>query len=288
MPDETRIVKLKLDVIFKRVFGNENNKRIIKGLLSALLEMPIDSIKEIDIENVELPPEEVDQKFSRLDLKLNVNGKTVNIEIQVNSQGDYRDRTLFYWSKMFSDELRSGQTYGEIPQTICINIVNFNLFGCEKYHSHFKILEKDTHEELSDKFAIHFFELKKCGKYRTGKPMDDWIRLINAETEEELMDIQNNTSIPEVKETIVTLRQLSADEKVRRLAEFREKRLHDEISSLTGARREGLQQGLQQGIQQGIQQGLQQGRQQEKENTERKLRELGLSEADIERFRRME
>ena len=86
------------------------------------------------------------------------------------------------------------------------------------------------------------------------------------------MDIQNNTSIPEVKETIVTLRQLSADEKVRRLAEFREKRLHDEISSLTGARREGLQQ----------------GRQQEKENTERKLRELGLSEADIERFRRME
>ena len=78
MPDETRIVKLKLDVIFKRVFGNENNKRIIKGLLSALLEMPIDSIKEIDIENVELPPEEVDQKFSRLDLKLNVNGKTVN------------------------------------------------------------------------------------------------------------------------------------------------------------------------------------------------------------------
>ena len=57
------------------------------------------------------------------------------------------------------------------------------------------------------------------------------------------MAIQQTTSIPEVKDTIVILRELSADEQLRRLAEMREKRLHDEASTLNGARREGFQQG---------------------------------------------
>ena len=48
------IVKLKLDVIFKRVFGDENNKDIIAAMLSALLEIPRESIRSIEICNVEL------------------------------------------------------------------------------------------------------------------------------------------------------------------------------------------------------------------------------------------
>ena len=55
------------------------------------------------------------------------------------------------------------------------------------------------------------------------------------------MAIQQTTTIPEVKDTIVILRELSADEQLRRLAEMREKRLHDEASNLNGARREGIQ-----------------------------------------------
>ena len=39
------IVKLKLDVIFKRVFGDENNKDIIAAMISALLEIPRESIR---------------------------------------------------------------------------------------------------------------------------------------------------------------------------------------------------------------------------------------------------
>ena len=46
------------------------------------------------------------------------------------------------------------------------------------------------------------------------------------------MSIQETTDFPEVKETIVKLRELSADEKVRQEAYYREKRLHDEASAL--------------------------------------------------------
>lgn len=100
-------------------------------------------------------------------------------------------------------------------------------------------MENERHEVLTDKFAIHFFELKKLGNYKKNKRMEDWLNLINAETEGDLMAIQQNTSIPEVQQTIMMLRKLNADERVRQEAFYREKRLHDEASALGSARREG-------------------------------------------------
>ncbi len=215
-----------------------------KGMyVSDLLELPRDSIKKIYINNVELAPEYADQKFSRLDLKMNVDGHIVNIEIQLNPEANFKERTLFYWSKMYSDELGAEESYDALNQTICINIINFNLFDCEDYHSQFKILETERHEIMTDKFAIHFFELKKINKQRKNKPMQDWLELINAETEGDLMDIQRTTTIPEVQDTIVMIRHLSADEKVRQEAYYREKRLHDEANALGGARKEGIAEG---------------------------------------------
>ena len=243
MNKDEKIVKLKLDVIFKRVFGNEKNEKIIAAFISDLLEIPRKSIKKIYINNVELTPEYLEQKFSRLDLKMDVDGRIINIELQVNKESFFKERTLFYWSKLYSEELLAGDEYTELKQTICINIINFNLFECEDYHSNFKILESERKELLTDKFAIHFFELKKVGKYRKNKRMEDWLNLINAETEGDLMAIQQSTTIPEVQDTIVMLRHLSADQQVRQEAYYREKLLHDEASALGSARREGEEKG---------------------------------------------
>ena len=53
------------------------------------------------------------------------------------------------------------------------------------------------------------------------------------------MEIQKKTTITEVQDTIAMLRELSADEKVRQEAYYREKWLHDEATALAHARREG-------------------------------------------------
>ena len=256
MNRDEKIVKLKLDIIFKRIFGNENNTDIIAAFISDLLEIPRSSIKKIYINNVELAPEYFDQKFSRLDLRLDVDGRIVNIEMQVNREPDFNDRTLFYWSKIYSEQLKTGEEYGELNQTICINIINFNQFDCPDYHSHFKVLEKERHEVLSEKFAIHFFELKKIKDSQKHKPMEDWLNLINAETEGDLMDIQSTTKSPEVQKTIVMLRELSADEKLHQEVYYREKRLHDEASALKGAMREGIAIGEERGIAIGQERGI--------------------------------
>lgn len=180
-------------------------------------------------------------------MNLVVDGRKVNIEMQLNRESDFKDRTLFYWSKLYSEELKAGDEYEQLKQTICINIINFDLSDCADYHSHFKVLENERLEVLTDKFAIHFFELKKLSKFKKNRRMEDWLNLINAETEGELMAIQQNTNIPEVKDTIVILRQMNADEQLRKEAFYREKRLHDEASALGGARREGRAEGRAEG-----------------------------------------
>ena len=73
------------------------------------------------------------------------------------------------------------------------------------------------------------------------------------------MEIQKKSTIPEVQDTIVMLRELSADEKIRREAYYREKRLHDEATALGNAMREGEARGIAQGIAQGMAQGIAQG-----------------------------
>ena len=244
MNAEEKIVMLKLDIIFKRVFGNENNTEIIAGFISDMLDIPREKITKVVIKNVELPPEEIDQKFSRLDLNLYVDGRKINIEMQINKESAYKERTLFYWAKLYSDDLDSGEDYSALSQTICVNIINFNLFDCENYHSHFMLKEKERDEVMTDKLAIHFFELKKVGKYKRNKRMEDWLTLINAETEGDLMALQQNTSIPEIQKTIVILREMSADEKIREEARRREKRLHDEATALNHAKKEGIEEGI--------------------------------------------
>lgn len=269
MRHEYKVVKLKLDVIFKRVFGDPSHEDIIISFVAALLEIPPESINKVTINNVELAPEIIDQKFSRLDLCMHVNDKIVNIEMQIGYEPDFGDRTLYYWSRLYGNDLKSGDEYGDLHQTICINIINFNYFDCQEYHSCFKVMETQRHNILSNKFAIHFFELKKLGKNKSGKPMDDWLRLVNAETEEELMDIMESTSIPEVKKTVVILKELSSDEKIQQEAFYREKRLHDEATALGHARREG----------EAI--GMAKGRAEERQNMFERLKQKGYTDEQI-------
>ena len=201
------IVKLKLDTIFKRVFGDPRKKHITAAFLADVFEIPKSRIKDILFENVELPVEYVNQKFSRLDVKLTVDDKIIDIEIQIWHDTDYAARSLFYWSKLYSDQLKAGQEYNELKKTICINILGYDLFACKEYASHFQVLESSRYELLTDKFGIYFFELQKVASAAKSKRIEDWLNVINAETEDELMAIQEKSQISEVREVAATVRE---------------------------------------------------------------------------------
>ena len=258
-PKEQKILKLKLDIVFKKVFGDRTRPERIISLLAAILKIPRRSIKSVIIENPEIPPEELQNKAIRLDLKLKLNDRTVNVEMQICHQSYYRDRTLFYWAKLFTEPLKSGEEYDELKETICINIINFNLFDKESYYSLYRPIDSETGEVLSEKFQIIFCELQKLEKYPDGSDLYDWLCLINAETEADLMAIEERTSDKEISDTIVRVRELSADDNEKMLAFYRERALHDEASNLKWARNEGKAEGIIEGRREGIKEGRKEG-----------------------------
>lgn len=151
-------------------------------------------------------------------------------------------------------------------------------------------MEKNRHEILSDCFAIHFFELKKIGKHpNKDKPLELWLQLINAETEEELQMLEQ-TNVQEINQAILVLRELSADEKMRYMADMREKALHDEATAIHAAiekgmeqgMKKGIEQGLKKGIEQGLKKGIEQGKAEERQRMIENLRKFGLSEEQIQ------
>ena len=239
------VINAKLDIIFKKLFTSD--KTVLMAFIGDLLDIPQGKIQNLEVLNPELLPETSDGKQGQLDIKMQVDNKIVNVEIQVQMQSDYKERALYYWSKMFSNELKKGEHYAELKQTISINILNFNLFDCEEPYSTFKLLETDRHELMTDKCAILFFELKKVNKSIDKADRKKlWLQLINAETEEDLAMIKE-TGVSEINKAIVIMHEMSEDEKIREMARLREKWILDENSNREFFRRQGLEEGRAEG-----------------------------------------
>ncbi|MCI7766548.1 MAG: Rpn family recombination-promoting nuclease/putative transposase [Oscillospiraceae bacterium] len=269
------VISAKLDIIFKKLFTE--NEDMLYSFVASMLDIPQESISEIKITNPELPPETLSGKFSRLDLSLKVDNRLVNVEIQVKNDNDYRDRTLFYWAKLYSSELKSGEDYSELKQTITINIINFNMFEGSDYHTEIAAIIKGTDEIFSDKFSIHFFELKKVGK----KPdphnrRELWLQFINADSEEDF-EMISQTNVPIMQKAVNVIYDMSEDTRIREIARLREKALHDEASALKNAKAEGRAEGRAEGKAE----GRAEGRAEERNAAIKKMKSLGFTDEQI-------
>ena len=63
---------------------SEEHKDWLANLIANLLDIPLESIKNIALPNTELVPDSLHQKFSRLDFRVRVNDEIINIELQVH------------------------------------------------------------------------------------------------------------------------------------------------------------------------------------------------------------
>lgn len=84
----------KTDTLFKMLFVQY--PELLKELVADLLCIPLESIQEFIIRNPEMPPENLGDKFCRLDINMTVNGQQVDLEIQVSNEGDYPERVMYY------------------------------------------------------------------------------------------------------------------------------------------------------------------------------------------------
>ena len=250
---EYSLLDPKTDFIFKLIFGNEKHPEILISFLNAVIK-PVNKITAVKIDNTDLEKKHIEDKFSRLDVKATTsNNEIVNIEIQLKDEKNMIKRSLYYLSKMYVNQLGSGENYNILPRTVAINILRFNyLDNEENYHNAYRFKNLKNDKELTDVMEIHFIELPKFDENKEGKLLIEnlkkldmlkaWTLFLKEPTNEHILELEEN--IKELKEAKKELTVISADKKNRMLYEMREASLHDRVSALEGAEEKGYNKAL--------------------------------------------
>ena len=151
----TKNVELQLtnDYIFKRLFSKKGNEDILKDLLEGILEIPI---KEVEVmQEVELERVDIKDKLGVLDIKAIINENiTVNIEMQIVDEKNMIERTLYYWAGLYYTGLKRGKDYKLNNKVITINILMYNIFKKESYHTIATIRDNENKNKITDKLEI--------------------------------------------------------------------------------------------------------------------------------------
>jgi len=223
------------DTLFKMLFVKYPG--LLKRLVAVLLKIQVDSIGKFEIRNPEMPPESLGDKFCRLDINMDIDGQRTDLEIQVENEGDYPERTLFHWAREYSTALPAAGKYADLPRTVIISIVGFKLFPCAEYHSEYQALEVTRHTPLTDRLALVYFELPKLPKTVTAENgLELWLSLFSAKTEEELTNIEA-LGVQEMSEAISAYRQITVTPEFLEAERLRSKARHDEAQALYNAER---------------------------------------------------
>ena len=242
---EGQLLPLTSDYVFKRIFGQEENKQALKDfLLESILE---EEILKIEIKNPEIPKNFYDSKYGVLDLKVTLNDKSiVDVEMQMKNEHNIEQRDTFYLASNYVNELKEGEPYTNCKKSIVINILNFMYYNRNEYHSVARMIFEEPKEEekvemgykeedryMTKYLEVHIIELPKF-KIKNPKmhtKLEEWLWLF-----------------------------IGSDEKNN--YEYRLRAIRDEADAIEyktkQAKEEGIKEGFEQGISQGIEQGLEQ------------------------------
>jgi predicted transposase/invertase (TIGR01784 family) len=240
----------KNDFVFKRIFGSEKNTEILLAFLNRILHRDVEEpiLTEIILLNPYTDKDSPGDKQSIFDIKAKrADDSIVNVEMQLFNRYDNEKRALYYWGKQYTEQLKEGQRYKQLKRCVVINILDFSIISNDRYHNVFRLWEDKERILFSEDEEIHILELSKLVGISAPKTSGllNWLLFLKTKDKRYWEVLQMNE--PVLKKAMKELEYLSQDEEARRLYEMRQKALHDEASSIAGAKEEGLKEGLEKG-----------------------------------------
>ena len=238
-------IPLRNDILFHMVFTR--NKAALKSLLSVLLALPEQEIREIEVLNPVQHSERIDTKQTVLDLKVHLNGdRFILVEMQVRRFQHWTNRILVYACRQVAEQVHDEFKYHALEPVIQISIMNYSLF---RDHPRFfaKYLLRDEEGYLySDRLQLYVMDLtqiENATEEQRVQGLTEWANVFHANSWEEMDRIENTG----VKEAAKTMKFILADPTERDLLQWKMDALNDWNNMLYSEHEEGLQEGLQRG-----------------------------------------
>lgn len=242
------------DVFFKSLMGDNNRKELTLSFLNAVLREDDDNkFTDVEFKEQELEPTMEDGKSPRLDIVATLNdGTMVDIEVQVSTQKFMPKRSLFYWSRMYSNQAVKGDDYINLKRAVTINLLKFSLLPEQNWHNRCFITVEDSNRILTDDLEMHFLELPKLkvSDLRPLRKLEAWGAYFcgqcSGKEKEEIIMAE-----PAIKKALKYENYFINDSRMRRLYEMKEDGIRDYISGVNEAKREGRAEGRAEGIVEG-------------------------------------
>ncbi len=157
-----KFVDPKVDIAFKKIFGDETRKHVLISFLNAVMDK---DIVDVQIMNPYQVPKIPELKFTNLDVKArDKRGREFIVEMQANPYKYFDKRALDYVSRAYANQLNGGQDYDAHQPVYFIGVLNFNFFKSCDYLCRHLILNVETQEHEIQAFEFFFIELPKFSK----------------------------------------------------------------------------------------------------------------------------
>ena len=158
------------DVMFKTMLQNNSRLKYSARFISYYLDIEEDELlKSIKLVKNELDKKKLDEKGERCDYVAEVNGTTINIEVNNNEKKEVMERNMEYAHRLYSKNVKIGSKEG-YRQVIQINLNNFAFEGNDKIVDTYYM---QNSEGIKLKYKLIFIQIyipnlrKKC--YNEGK-----------------------------------------------------------------------------------------------------------------------
>ena len=156
---EEKFYGIYLDSLFKKIFADSEDTRLLKELLCIILN---EDIENVTIISPEILGDKIKVKRSYLDLLVELKNKTkINIEINSNPQSYTTDRNLFYLFKVMGRDLTSKDKYTDFHKHIQINL---NLNTKEEPVMKYYLMNKESDKVLTNKLEIINIDIEKLNE----------------------------------------------------------------------------------------------------------------------------
>ncbi|ACU03120.1 Rpn family recombination-promoting nuclease/putative transposase [Pedobacter heparinus] len=171
------------DYGFKRLFGNEPDKDIMIEFLNALFEGE-KIVIDIRYSPTEHAGEDVKEKKVLFDLTCTgADGETFIIEMQRADQEFFRDRCVFYMSRLISAQLPRGTSNWDVPlkEVYLIGIMEFQFNNINSNYLHnIALMNRDTGKVFYKGMGYKFLELPNFDKKESDlvTELDKWFYLL--------------------------------------------------------------------------------------------------------------
>lgn len=255
-----------VDFCFKELMQNE---KVRKGMIAAILGIRPEKVEEAVLMPTILRKEYEDDKYGVLDVLVKLkDGTQMDFEMQLVYFEFWENRTLYYLSKMYTDQIKEGEDYDVLKKCIQVSIFDHVYFEADdRCYRRITFRDDELKEEYTDLMEIHILELPKLPvEQKDETDLMQWMRFLGGKSREDFEKMAEKN--PEMKEAYEMLNRMSADERKRREYEERQKLLRDKNMILKDGKRK-------------YERGLREGRAEERICLVRRLYDRGMNSAQI-------